>query len=229
MTSTINTITSSPVFGIFITIFFFILATTIGKKLRSPLANPLLVTTLLIAGFMFIISMNYSQYMEGGVFIDMMIGPATALLGLNVYRKRKIIGDNFLPIIIGSIGGSICSIASTYLLCTVLGIDNTILLSLLPKSVTTAIAIDLSLMLGGLKSITALSVIICGIFGAIINPFLVKILGIKNAVAIGVGMGTASHAIGTARALEMGEIEGAISSVSMCVAGIFTVFVLVLF
>ena len=224
----IDTIISSPIFGIFITIFFFILATAISKKSHTPLANPLLITTLIIACVMYLINMTYSQYMNGGIFIDMLIGPATALLGLNVYRKRKIIGDNFFPIIIGSIGGSICSIGSTYLLCNMLDIDNTILLSLLPKSVTTAIAIDLSSMLGGIKSITALSVIICGIFGAILNPLLVKVLNIKNSIAVGVGMGTASHAIGTARAIEMGEIEGAISSVSMCVAGISTVFILML-
>ena len=224
----INTIISSPIFGIFITILFFVLATTISKKLRSPLANPLLVATLLIAFAMYIINMTYSQYWEGGVFIDMFIGPATALLGLNVYRKRKIIGADFIPIVIGSIGGSICSIGSTYLLCYILNIDNTVLLSLLPKSVTTAIAIDLSSVLGGVKSITALCVILCGIFGAIINPLLVKKLKLKNSIAVGVGMGTASHAIGTARALEMGEIEGAISSVSMCIAGISTVFILIL-
>ena len=216
----------SPIFGVLLTILSFVVATTISKKLRWAVANPLLIATLLAAAAMKLIDVSYSEYMVGGEFIDMFIGPATALLAMNIYHQRKVLGDNFIPIFAGAIGGSICSIGSTYLLCHLLNIDNTILLSLLPKSVTTAIAMDLSTTLGGNRSITALCVIMCGIFGAVINPMLAKALNIQNPIATGVGMGTASHAIGSARAMELGKIEGAVSSISMCVAGIFTVLLL---
>lgn len=216
----------TPLFGTLLTILSFYIATAISRRLRWAIANPLLIATLISLGVMRLFDISYSEYMIGGEFIDMFIGPATALLGMNIYHQRKILGDNFIPIISGSIGGSICSIGSTYILCHLLDINNTILLSLLPKSVTTAIAMDLSAILGGDRSITALCVIMCGIFGAILNPLLVRVLNINNSIATGVGMGTSSHAIGSAKALEMGKIEGAVSSVSMCITGIFTVLLL---
>ena len=216
----------SPIFGVLLTILSFVIATTISRRLRWAIANPLLMATLISLGVMQLLGVSYSEYMIGGEFLNMFIGPSTALLGMNIYHQRKILGENFIPIFAGSIGGSICSIGSTYILCQLFDISNLTLLSMLPKSVTTAIAMDLSTILGGDRSITALCVIMCGIFGAVLNPILVKILNIKNPIATGVGMGTTSHAIGSARALEMGKIEGAVSSVSMCVAGIFTVFIL---
>ena len=216
----------SPILGVLLTILSFVIATSISVKLKLAVANPLLIASLIVLGVMQLLNISYEEYMVGGEFIDMFIGPATALLGMNIYHQRKILGDNFIPILIGAIGGSLCSIGSTYILCCLLDIDNSVLLSLLPKSVTTAIAMDLSSILGGDRSITALCVIMCGIFGAVLKPMLVKMLKIENPIATGVGMGTASHAIGSARALEMGKIEGAVSSVSMCIAGIFTVIIL---
>ncbi len=221
-----ETILLTPLFGVLLTILSFVIATTISRKLRWSIANPLLIATLISAGVLQLLNMSHSEYMVGGEFIDMFIGPSTALLGMNIYHQRKILGDNFTPIFAGAIGGSMVSIGSTYILCLLFDVNNVTLLSLLPKSVTTAIAIDLSAILGGDRSITALCVMMCGIFGAVLNPLLVKALKIENPIAVGVGMGTTSHAIGSARALEMGKIEGAVSSVSMCVAGIFTVFLL---
>ena len=114
---------------------------------------------------------------------------------------------------------------STVILCRMLALHSEMLYSLLPKSVTTAIAIDVSSQLGGLESVTMMSVVICGTAGAILHPIIIRALRLKDPVAIGVAFGTASHAVGTAKALEIGEVEGAVSGVAMGVAGICTVMI----
>ena len=163
--------------------------------------------------------------MEGAQFVSLFLVPVTAMLGLSIYRQKKVLKEQFFPIVIGCLVGSLLSMGSTVILCRMLLLNNEIMSSLLPKSVTTAIALDLSDQLGGLRSVTLMAVIICGIGGAIIHPVVIKLLRLKDPVAIGVAFGTASHAIGTAKALEIGEVEGAVSGVAMGVAGICTVII----
>lgn len=222
-------IISSPLFGIFFTCVMFYIGASIGKRFQTPIANPLLIATIISAIILKVLHIPYEDYMKGGQFVSMWIGPATAMLGLSIYRQRKILKEQFLPIVVGCGVGSGVSIASTYGLCTLVGLHQDLLLSMLPKSVTTAIALDLSEQLGGISTVTLISVIICGIMGAVLNPMLIKLFHITDSVAVGVGMGTASHAIGTAKALEIGELEGAVSGVSIGVAGIWTVIIMMIF
>lgn len=220
-----SNITSSAFFGIFLTIFSFYLAGGIAKKVKTPLANPLLLATIICIVVMKIFHVSYDDYMEGAQFVSMFLVPVTAMLGLSVYRQRKILKEQFLPIVVGCLTGSLLSMGSTVLLCRMLVLHDDIMYSLLPKSVTTAIALDISEQLGGLRSVTLMAVILCGIGGAIIHPLIIKLLKLHDQVAIGVAFGTASHAIGTSKALEIGEVEGAVSGVAMGVAGICTVII----
>lgn len=220
-----SNLVSSPFFGIFLTIFSFYLAGGISKKLKTPLANPLLLATIICVCVLKIFHISYEDYMEGAQFVSMFLVPVTAMLGLSIYRQRKILKEQFLPIVIGCFVGSLLSMGSTVVLCRLFLVNEEIMHSLLPKSVTTAIAIDLSSQLGGIKAVTMMAVIICGIGGAIIHPMIIKMLHFKDPVAIGVAFGTASHAIGTTKALEIGDVEGAVSGVAMGVAGICTVII----
>lgn len=216
---------SSPLFGIMLTVAAFYIGSVVSRRLKTPLANPLLIAMILCILVLKGLHISYEDYMQGAQFISIFLVPATAMLGLSIYRQRKVLREQFFPIVLGCFVGSLLSMGSTVVLCRMLAMQNDMLYSLLPKSVTTAIALDLSTQLGGLESITMMAVIICGTGGAIIHPLIIKLLRLKDPVAIGVSFGTASHAIGTAKALEIGEIEGAVSGVAMGVAGICTVII----
>lgn len=225
MSSVWSALWSNPLFGVLLTVLSFYIGTQIAKRVKSPLANPLLIAMILCVLVLKGPNISYEDYMEGAQFISMFLVPVTAVLGLSIYRQRRILKEQFFPIVIGCLAGSLLSMGSTVVLCRMLALHSDILYSLLPKSVTTAIALDVSEQLGGFRSITMMAVIICGTGGAIIHPLIIKLLRLKDPVAIGVAFGTASHAIGTSKALEMGEVEGAVSGVAMGVAGICTVII----
>lgn len=220
-----SNLVSNPLFGIFLTLGSFCIGSAVSKKLKTPIANPLLIATLICVGVLRIFHISYEEYMKGAQFVSAFLVPATAVLGLSVYRQRAVLKEQFLPIVIGCLAGSLVSMGSTVALCRFLSLRSELLSSLLPKSVTTAIAIDVSAQLGGIRSVTIMAVIICGIAGAVFHPVIIKMLRLKDPVAVGVAFGTASHAIGTTKALEIGEVEGAVSGVAMSVAGICTVII----
>ena len=219
---------SNPLFGILLSVMAFYIGGVAARKARTPIANPLLIAMVICVLVLKILHISYDDYMEGAQFVSMFLVPVTAMLGLSIYRQRKVLKEQFFPIVIGCLMGSLLSMGSTVALCRLLALHADMMHSLLPKSVTTAIALDVSSQLGGIESITMMAVIICGTGGAILHPFIIKMLKLKDPVAIGVAFGTASHAIGTSKALEMGEVEGAVSGVSMGVAGICTVIIALL-
>ena len=216
---------SDPLFGIMLTVVAFYIGSMFSKKVKSPLANPLLIAMIICIVVMKLLHISYDDYMEGAQFISLFLVPATAILGLSIYRQREVLKEQFLPIVIGCLCGSLLSMGSTLILCKLLALHSEMLFSMIPMSVTTAIALDVSEQLGGLRSITMMAVIICGTGGAIIHPMIIRLLKLKDPVATGVAFGTASHAIGTSKALEIGEVEGAVSGVAMGVAGICTVII----
>lgn len=220
-----NSILANPMTGIFLTVIAYYTGSIIAARVKNPLANPLLIAMVICVLVMKLLHISYADYMKGGQFISLFLVPATAMLGLSVYRQKQVLKEQFLPILVGCTVGSLLSMGSTVVLCRLLSIHSQTLYSLLPKSVTTAIALDISGQLGGLKAITLMAVIICGTGGAILHPVIIKLLRLKDPVAVGVAFGTSSHAIGTAKALEIGELEGAVSGVSMGIAGICTVMI----
>lgn len=222
-------LTDNILFGLVLSLIAFEIGLFVYKKTKFPLFNPLLIAIALVIGFLVIFDIDYDLYNEGAKFINMFLGPATVVLALPLYKQLKLLKKYLMPILIGIFVGSSVSITSVIFLSYIFGLDKTITISLLPKSVTTPIGIEISNQLGGLQPVTILAIVISGIFGAIIAPLLCKIFKIKNKVAIGIALGTSSHAIGTTKALEFGETEGAMSSLSIGLAGIITVFLAPIF
>ncbi len=216
-------IVSSPFFGLVISIVCYWIGAWIQKKIKSPAANPLLMAILLILVFFKLFNIRLTDYSAGGNMISVFLAPVTALLALSVYKKLSLLKKNLLPILLGCLAGALTSMASVYALCRLFGLNDALTASLLPKSVTTPIAIEVSQRLGGTAPVTVAAVVITGIMGAILSPWLIKLLRVRSAVAAGVGIGACSHAVGTSKAVEMGEVEGAMSGLSLCLSGILTV------
>ncbi|NLE16432.1 MAG: LrgB family protein [Spirochaetales bacterium] len=222
-------ILSSPLFGIALSIVAFRIGMWVNKKLKTPLANPLIIAMLLVVGFLSAFGIPVEVYEEGSSFILMFLAPVTAVLALTIYRQRKTLMSNFFPVILGTLAGSLAALATIRASCNILGLDRTILASLLSKSVTTPVAIALTEQFGGIPALTIASTIITGLAGNLLAPVLPKVFGITDPVAHGVGIGSCSHALGTSKALEIGEIEGAMSSISISLSAIWTVLLAPLF
>ncbi len=215
-------IITNPLFWVLITLIAFQIGVYVSKKIKLPIFNPILIALTLIISGLLIFKIDYEVYNSGGQIINSFLGPATVVLAVPLYKQLDLLKKNFTAIITGVVVGSTCSIVSVILLGKMLGIDTSIIISLIPKSVTTPIGIELSSSLGGIPSITIVSIVITGIAGAIIAPTINKILRIKSEIAIGIGIGTSSHALGTTKAFELGEAQGAMSSLSIGVAGLVT-------
>lgn len=214
---------ASPLFGIVLCIFSFEIGLWLNRKTHSPLANPLLIAVAICIAVLQIFSIPLESFQQGGDIITMFLAPATAALSLSIYHQLDTLKKNLLPILAGTLTGSITSIASVIGLCKLFGLDEELTASLIPKSVTTPIAMEVSRQHGGIVSITVAAVIVTGIFGAILAPVLIKLFRVKNPVEAGIAIGTCSHALGTSKALEIGETEGAMSGIAIGVAGIITV------
>jgi len=219
---------TSPLFSLTITCFAWSFGVWTQKKSGLLICNPLVITTALLIGFLVLLQIPYSTYMIGGNFISTMLGPVTSVLALNIYNHRKLLGRYFFPVLAGCLVGSLTSILSVSFLCKLFLVDSVVTASLLPKSVTTAIAVAISESRGGVAGVTSAAVLIVGTVGAIFAPTFAKLFHVKDPVAEGIAIGASSHALGTAKALEIGELQGAMSSIAICVCGIMTS-VLVLF
>jgi predicted murein hydrolase (TIGR00659 family) len=206
----------------------FKLAVALYRKVRSPLLNPLLVTVIFIIICLCVFQIPLESYETSVQAISFLLGPATVALAYSVYRQRQILKQHFVPIFCGCLVGSVVSMISAYSLCMLLGLGDDMAVSFIPKSVTTPIAIAVSQQLGGITSITVAAVIITGILGAIFAPLMTKIFRVNNRIAKGVAIGTCSHAVGTTKALEMGELEGAMAGVSIAVSGLLTTAIVVI-
>jgi len=220
-----NDVTSSPFFGILLSIAAFELGIFINKKTKLSIASPILIAIIIVITVLKIFKIPLENYNVGGDIISLFLAPATASLAVSIYSQLKIIKSNFLPIVIGTLVGSITSVTSVIFLCKMLKLNNSLTMSLIPKSVTTPIAIEISSSHGGIVPVTVAVVIITGILGAILSPILIKIFKINNPIAAGIAIGTSSHAVGTSKAIEIGETEGAMSGVAIGIAGLMTVFI----
>lgn len=214
----------SPYFGVIATIFAYQAGVSIQKKVKHPLANPILIAVLLICTLLVTMDIPLEAYQEGGNLIYLFLAPATAALAMPIYKNWQILRLNWKPIIAGTMAGSFSSIVIVFALCKLFKLEESLTLSLLSKSVTTPIAVGITEQLGGIVPIAIAAVIFSGITGNIMAPFLVKVFRVEDPVAQGIGIGTASHAIGTTRAITMGELQGAMSGLAIGLSGLWTVF-----
>lgn len=213
----------SPLFGITLSILAYAIGLWINRKTRLTLANPLLIAILLVVGTLVIFQIPLESYQKGGDIIGMFLAPVTVSLAVSIYRQRTLLKKNLFPVLAGSTVGSLTSMGSVLLLCRLFGLDEAMTAALLPKSVTAPIAIEISAQNGGILPITVAAVVITGILGGMTAPLLIRLFRVKNPVAAGTAIGTCSHAVGTSRAIQMGEIEGAMSSIAIGTAGLLTV------
>lgn len=224
-----ETVFSSPFFGITISIVAYSIGVWLNKKTKMALINPLLISYVIIIPLLVLLNIPLEWYKRGGDIINMFLSPATAVLAITVYRQRKLLKDHILSVIVGSIAGSLTSLLVVYALCRLLLMPDEITVSMLPKSITTPMAIAVSESLGGIEAVTVLAVIITGISGNILGPILIKVFRIKNEIVQGMAMGAASHAVGTSKAIELGEVQGALSSIALVMSGIITVILSLIF
>ena len=213
---------SAPFFGLALTAAAYAIGVKLQKKTGLVICNALLVAALLIIAVLMVFDIPYEAYYAGGSIINLMLSLSTVCFAVSVYSKLDVLKKNLLPILVGCTAGAAASVVSVWALCHLFGLDRALLVSLLPKSVTTPIATALSDGNGGIVSITAVAVIFTGIMGNLCVPLMIKLFRIKNPVEAGLGIGTCSHAIGTAKAVELGETEGAISSVAIGLCGLAT-------
>lgn len=217
-----SALVNSPYFGLAITAIAYFLGTKVQKKLKFPLFNAMVVATAIIIAVMVIFDIPYEAYYQGGYVINLMIGPSTACLALGIYDKLPLLKKNLIPVLAGCVAGVITSVASIWIMCRLFGLDRALTAALLPKSVTTPIAMAIAESYGGVVSITSAAVIVTGAIGAVASPFLIKIFRITDPLAAGLGIGAASHAMGASKAMEIGKTEGAMSGLAIGLCGIIT-------
>lgn len=213
---------SSPFFGLVLTCVAWCIGCWVQKRTGIFLLNPLVIAVAIILAVLVALDIPYSTYQLGGDMISLMLGPVTAVLALNIYHQHTLLREYFWPVVIGCLAGTLTSVGSILLLCRLLALESSIAASLLPKSVTTAIAVAISDAGGGIQSITVAAVLIAGAVGAIFAPLFAKLFRITDPVAEGVAIGACSHALGTSKAMEIGQLQGAMSSISICICGILT-------
>ena len=193
------------------------------KKLGWSILNPLLVSIIIVIIALKGFGISYEVYNASAKYISYLLTPATVCLAVPLYEQLELLKKNMVAVVCGILSGTLASLCGIFALCTLFGFNHQQYVTMLPKSITTAIGIGISEELGGIVTITVAVIIITGILGNVIADTVFKIFKIKNPLAKGLALGTASHAIGTARAIEMGPVEGAMSSLAVAVAGLLTV------
>lgn len=216
----------TPVFGILLSVVCYEIGIFIQRKTKNPILNPLLLAIILVILVLTVFDIPKETYDLGGSYILFLLGPATVVMAVPLYRQINLLKKDWLPILVGIFVGSATSVLSVIGLARLFGVNIEIAVSMLPKSVTTAIGMEVSKEIGGVVSLTVAVIVLTGILGAVMGPFILKILGIKDEVAQGVAMGTASHAVGTSKAMELGETQGAMSGLSIGIAGLATVLII---
>jgi putative effector of murein hydrolase len=220
-----NEILTSQAFELMLSFLFYVFGYHLYKKTKMPLFNPLLISTLLLMGYIWLMGIEVQKFLTDLNGLNAFLGLVIVALAVPIFKQIGLIKKNLLPILIGSLVGTVVSITSVILLGRLMGLDSVIINSVIPKSSTTPIAIEVSAKLGGIKGITVAAVLITAVAGPLIIPIIVKIFRIKDPKIIGLGLGSISHVVGTAKAMEIDQTAGAISGISLVVSGIATVII----
>ena len=216
-------LTKDPLFGMFLTLITVVLFKKISDKLKSSLLNPLVLSLIFIIVFLETFKIPYENYYNGAEIFNTMIIPATVALAIPLYKNFNLLKKYYKEILF-SIGFSTLVLTSLLAISmALLDVDKEILSSVLPKSVTTAIAVGVSEQIQGIQAITIIMVIICGNIGAVFGELIFDLFHIHHPIAQGISLGTTSHAVGTSKAIELGEIQGSMSGLAIIVTGLFTV------
>ena len=222
-----SVITCSATVGVVLSIIMYGFGVWLRDKTKIDALNPLLISIASIIVFLLVFHVDYKNYEQSAQYLSYLLTPATVALAIPLYKQLEILKKNIKAILIGVLSGVLTSLGSVLLLSRLFGLDHSTYVTLLPKSITTAIGMGISQELGGYVTISVAVIIITGILGNVIAVSFCRLLRIKSPVSSpvsrGLAIGTASHAIGTAKAMTMGEIEGAMSSLAIVVSGLMTV------
>lgn len=225
----INELFQNAALGVGLTLIAYEVGKWIQKKTRIKVLSPLVTGTLIIIVVLILGDIKYDNYKIGGNIVSFFIGPATVSFAIPLYKNLKTIKDNLVLILMGILAGLITGLISVFGLSLIFGINEKVTASMYPKSVTSAIGFAISEMIGGAPEITLVLIVIAGVTGYMGGDFIFKLLKIENPVIKGIALGTNSHIIGTAKAMELGEKEGAISSAAITITGLIMVFLVPLF
>ena len=209
--------------GVTVSLIAYFVGMFLKKKLKLAIFNPLLVSIIFTIIVLVISKVDYKVYNEGAKYLSWFLTPATVCLAIPLYEQWQLLKKNYKAVIVGITSGVLTSLLTVFVLSLVMNLDHAQYVTLLPKSITTAIGMGLSEELGGYVTITVAVIVITGVLGNIFGEVICKLFRIEEPIAKGLALGSASHAIGTAKAMEMGEIEGAMSSLAIAVAGLLTV------
>lgn len=216
-------LTQSVFFGVVLSLLMYQIGLWIKKKTKLAIANPVLISVLIIVAVLLLFDVDYEIYQSGAKYINFFLTPATVSLAIPLYRQLALLKKYPVAIFGGIAAGVLTAMVSIFLMSLAFGLNHAQYVTLLPKSITTAIGMGISDKMGGIVTITVVAISITGIFGTVSAEAICKLFKITEPIAKGLAIGTASHALGTTKAMEMGEIEGAMSSLSIAVAGIMTV------
>lgn len=218
-----NFINDSIFFGAAISLIAYEAGLLLKRKFKMAIFNPLLIAIIAVIGVLVLFDIDYETYNQGGKYISYLLTPATVCLAVPLYQQMTLLKKNLKAVVIGIVSGVLASMVSIFLLSKLFRLSHEQYVTLLPKSITTAIGMGVSEELGGIVTITVAAIVITGVLGNMIAETVIKVARIEEPIAKGLAIGTSAHAIGTAKAMELGEVEGAMSSLAIAVAGLLTV------
>ena len=214
---------NSAYFGVTVSLIGYGAGIMLKKKFKYAFLNPLLISIIFVIGVVMLCGVDYESYENSAQYLSYLLTPATVCLAVPLYQQMTLLKKNLAAVACGILAGVLASLGSVLLLAFLFGLEHDVYVTLLPKSITTAIGMGVSEELGGLVTITVAVIIVTGVIGNVIGEAVCKLFRIYEPIAKALALGTSSHAIGTAKALEMGEVEGAMSSLAIAVAGLLTV------
>ena len=209
--------------GVTLSLLSYFIGSVLKKKFKLGIFNPLLISIIITIIVLAVSDVDYDVYNQGARYLSWFLTPATVCLAIPLYEQWSLLKKNYKAVVVGIASGVLTSLTTVLVLSKIMNLSHAEYVTLLPKSITTAIGMGVSEELGGYVTITVAVIIITGIFGYITADAVLKLFHIEEPIAKGIAIGSASHAVGTAKAMELGEIEGAMSSLSIAVSGILTV------
>ena len=224
-----NMLENSVFFGVMISLVSYAVGMWLKRKTGWALMNPLLVSIILVITTLLLFNISYDSYKQGSNIITYLLTPATVCLAVPLYQQVELLKRNFKALMAGMLAGVLASLGCILLMALALGLDHATYVTFLPKSITTAIGIGVSEELGGIVPVTVVCIIVTGVLGNVFAEKFLKLIHVTNPIAKGIAIGSAAHAVGTAKAMEMGAVEGSMSSLSIVVCGIMTVVLASLF
>lgn len=218
-----NILQNSIFFGVVLTFLAYEIGLLIQKKFKMALFNPLLIASIIIIGVLLVFDVEFETYNQGAKYISFFLTPATVSLAIPLYRQLELLKKHPVAILGGIFAGVLTALVSIYLMSLLFGLNHEQYVTLLPKSITTAIGMGVSEKMGGIVSLTVVAIAVTGITGNVMAQLVLKVTKVRDPIAQGLAIGTSAHALGTTKAMEMGQIQGAMSSLAVVVAGILTV------